>query len=182
MLTIFRKSVTTGIVTRPYPEVPDPMPPAARGTPELRPDRCRGHGACAEVCPSGAIALSPAAPRPPQPATWLPEPGDPHYRLPEAALDQHRTWQIDYGRCVFCGLCAEVCPEEAITVTGRYELAALHREHLIVPVQLPGVAAATTGAPEQAPGSAAESNDPISTGAAPRPSGVGRSAPGTGGT
>ena len=135
MLTIFRRSLATGVVTGPYPEAPDPMPAGARGTPELRPDRCRGHGACAAACPTDAIAL---APPPPRPAGHLPEPGDAANRLPEAALDGPRSWQIDYGRCVFCGLCAEVCPEDAIAITGRYELAARRREGLIVPVRLAG--------------------------------------------
>ena len=148
MLTIFRKSVTTGVVTTPYPSGPDPMPAAARGTPELLPDRCRGHAACESVCPSGAITLTPPAPRPPD---HLPQPGDPANRLPDSALDVPRVWQIDYGRCVFCGLCAEVCPEDAIAITGRYELAARRREDLVVRIPLRGAAQPGDPSPTAAP-------------------------------
>jgi hypothetical protein len=31
MLTIFRRSLATGVVTGPYPEAPDPMPAGASG-------------------------------------------------------------------------------------------------------------------------------------------------------
>jgi Ni,Fe-hydrogenase III small subunit/formate hydrogenlyase subunit 6/NADH:ubiquinone oxidoreductase subunit I len=103
------------------------MPLGARGTPELLPDRCRGHAACAAVCPTDAISVLPADPNA---ASAVPAP----------TLDAARIWQIDYGRCVFCGLCAEVCPEQAITVTGRYELAARRREDLVVRVPLGGAA------------------------------------------
>ena len=34
-----------------------------------------------------------------------------------------RTWSIDYGRCVFCGRCEEVCPTDAIRLTEEFELA-----------------------------------------------------------
>ena len=143
MLTIFRRSATTGVVTGPYPEKPDPMPAGARGTPELIADRCRGHAACEAVCPSHAITLTPSPPRPPD---HYPQTGDPANRLPDSALDVPRVWQIDYGRCVFCGLCAEVCPEDAIAITGRYELAARRREDLVVRVPLRGARAPTPSA------------------------------------
>ena len=30
-------------------------------------------------------------------------------------------YDVDLGHCLFCGLCAEVCPEEAIVLSCRYE-------------------------------------------------------------
>ena len=35
------------------------------------------------------------------------------------------------GRCMFCGLCAQVCPVDAITMSGEYELSVLDRDGLI---------------------------------------------------
>ncbi len=32
------------------------------------------------------------------------------------------AYKIDVGRCLYCGLCAEVCPEEAVVLSRRYEL------------------------------------------------------------
>ena len=37
------------------------------------------------------------------------------------------SYRIDVGRCLYCGLCAEVCPVEAVVLTRAYELVALDR-------------------------------------------------------
>ncbi|WP_431308419.1 4Fe-4S binding protein [Demequina litorisediminis] len=32
-----------------------------------------------------------------------------------------RVYQINYLRCIFCGLCIEACPTRALTMTNEYE-------------------------------------------------------------
>ncbi|MEK9810167.1 MAG: NADH-quinone oxidoreductase subunit NuoI, partial [Candidatus Nanopelagicales bacterium] len=42
-----------------------------------------------------------------------------------------RTYQINYLRCIFCGLCIEACPTRALTMTNEFELADDNRADLI---------------------------------------------------
>jgi hydrogenase-4 component H len=109
MLNIFRRSLRTGVVTTGYPDTPEPAPPAYRGQVQLHVAACTGDGACARVCPSGAISVE---------------------RVPADGW----TWTLDNGRCVFCGLCEEACPERAISLTNEYELAVRKPEDLLTRV------------------------------------------------
>ena len=39
--------------------------------------------------------------------------------------------QINYARCIFCGLCIEACPTRSLTMSNEYELARDSRQDLI---------------------------------------------------
>jgi NADH-quinone oxidoreductase subunit H len=41
------------------------------------------------------------------------------------------TYQINYLRCIFCGLCIEACPTRSLTMSNEYELANDSRQDLI---------------------------------------------------
>jgi NADH-quinone oxidoreductase subunit I len=45
-------------------------------------------------------------------------------------------FDIDMLRCVMCGLCVDACPEEAIVMTGDYEMAAFTRSETVYPISL----------------------------------------------
>ncbi len=49
---------------------------------------------------------------------------DVYQRYPEA-------FDIDMSRCMFCGLCEEACPEEAIVMSRQVEIAAFDRPNLV---------------------------------------------------
>ena len=109
MLRAILKSLRTGVVTTRYPEVTTPPPDAFRGALNL------GVGARfaalppPSVCPVGAISAQPA--------------------------DAPSRLAIDYGRCVFCGVCAEPARESALEIGREFELAARSRGDLVVEIR-----------------------------------------------
>ena len=44
---------------------------------------------------------------------------------------RHKTFEIDLSRCMWCDLCVEVCPTEAILATDDYELASYSRRDML---------------------------------------------------
>jgi NADH-quinone oxidoreductase subunit I len=89
-----------------YPAIAPLLQRGSRGTPVLNPERCDANGACETACPVSAIRVE---------------------RTPGAAA----TWQIDYGQCIFCGVCIIACPEGAIIASGAFELAARKRQAVV---------------------------------------------------
>lgn len=105
MFKILQKALTTGVVTEPYPRVPARLSESFRGKPEFDLARWKDARPAADVCPTEAITLVEG----------------------EAA----RRVTIDYGRCVFCGQCAEVSSDGAVRVTREFEMATRDRRDLI---------------------------------------------------
>ena len=64
--------------------------------------------------------------------------------LQDARIERYpEAFDIDMSRCMFCGLCEEACPEEAIVLSREVELAGYERgamlyekEQLLVPEAL----------------------------------------------
>src|ERR1043166_2005793 len=102
MFEILRKSLKTGIVTSRYPATPAEVSDRARGRPEIDFANWRDARPAAAICPPGAVAV----------------PDD----------RGTRTAVLDLGKCIFCGLCAEV--DGAIRMSNRCELAARHGAEL----------------------------------------------------
>lgn len=83
------------------------------GPPPPLPDRFRGRPVIdAARCPAGCRACLDAC--------------------PTGALDPSDPARIDLGKCLFCTECANACPQQAITYSGNYQLAARNRQELIV--------------------------------------------------
>jgi Ni,Fe-hydrogenase III small subunit len=106
MFEILRQSLTTGVVTTPYPQVPASVSPQSRGRPEIDFANWRDARAAAAVCPTAAIAYQDAG--------------------------RIRTVTLDLAKCTFCGLCAEADPQ--VRMTSVCELAAIRKQALATSV------------------------------------------------
>lgn len=119
MLSVLRRSLRTRRATTRYPDAPDPTPAAFRGQVTLRVDRCRGEAACAADCPSQAITVERLAA-----GGWV--------------------WELDDARCVFCGLCVEACPHDALAHSTEFELAVRDAADLVTRVHFNAAASSTS--------------------------------------
>jgi NADH-quinone oxidoreductase subunit I len=94
------------VATVQYPRQRLPLPEAFRGPIRLRafPDghHCVACGECWRTCPSGVIKVQ---------------------GLKAQAKDHNRAryFFIDFSRCSLCGLCVEVCPQQALAFSREYE-------------------------------------------------------------
>jgi NADH-quinone oxidoreductase subunit I len=103
-------------VTLMYPEVKWDLPEGYRGVPALPVDPatgvdpCIGCQACVRICP-------------PQLLTVDTHTGEDKKRVVDA-------FHARIGLCMFCGLCADVCPVDAIRMSKSYELAVFSKDDL----------------------------------------------------
>jgi NADH-quinone oxidoreductase subunit I len=82
-------------------------------------DRCTGCASCAKYCPLGIIKI-----------VTHPS-GDDMEEGEKYAID---VFDIDIGRCMFCGLCVEACPYDAIHMGSGFEEGTYRRDELVVTV------------------------------------------------
>jgi len=106
MLHIFKQAAQTRLVTIGYPHKPAQISEHFRGAPHF--DFAAWHDArpAAEACPTGAIAITDS--------------------------DGQRRVTIDYGRCIYCGQCAEADDSHAVKITRDFELAVRERSALVI--------------------------------------------------
>ena len=82
--------------------------------------RCTGCASCAKYCPLGIIRIVTS------PSGNAVEEGE-HYSID--------VFDIDIGRCMFCGLCVEACPYDALHMGSGFEEGQYRRDDLVIDVE-----------------------------------------------
>ena len=110
-------AVTLGTMTRrahtqQYPDVAPELPPRSRGVIALLAENCTVCMLCARECPDWCIYI------------------DSHketVEVPGAARPRQRNvldrFAIDFSLCMYCGICIEVCPFDALFWSPEFEYA-----------------------------------------------------------
>ncbi len=94
-----------------YPHEKEAPPIRARGVIALREDNCTVCMLCARSCPDWCIYIEGHKEKaPPRRAGGKPR--------TVSALDR---FDIDYALCMYCGICVEVCPFDALFWSPEYE-------------------------------------------------------------
>ena len=102
--------------------------PGFKGRHILYLEKCTGCQLCAIACDGIAVAID-------------------MQKVPKGKPQNKKDiWPaVDYGRCVFCGLCVDACPFDALYMTNDYELSAFDKmslkytpDMLAVPPKLEG--------------------------------------------
>jgi len=107
------RTMTRRSVTRQYPEVKPDLPPRSRGVIGLLEENCTACMLCARECPDWCIYI------------------DSHKETLPATTEQGRArtrnvldrFAIDFSLCMYCGICIEVCPFDALWWSPEFEYA-----------------------------------------------------------
>ena len=96
--------------TAEYPDVAPELPPRSRGVIALLEENCTSCMLCARECPDWCIFID-------SHKETVEPPGGGRSRQVKV-LDR---FDIDYALCMYCGICVEVCPFDALFWSPEYE-------------------------------------------------------------
>jgi len=105
------KTMLAGAVTVQYPHVKEAPPSRARGVIALKEENCTVCMLCARQCPDWCIYIDGHNDKAPPRR----EGGKPR------TINILDRFDIDYALCMYCGICVEVCPFDALFWTPEYE-------------------------------------------------------------
>ncbi|MBC9822234.1 NADH-quinone oxidoreductase subunit I [Terrabacter sp. MAHUQ-38] len=115
------RSLTRHTHTAEYPDVSPALPPRSRGVIALTEENCTSCMLCARECPDWCIYID-------SHKEELP-PTTPGGRARQRnVLDR---FAIDFSLCMYCGICIEVCPFDALHWSPEFEYAELDIRDLI---------------------------------------------------
>lgn len=102
-LVVTWRNLTRRSVTAQYPDVEPDLPPRSRGVIALQEENCTSCMLCARECPSWCITID-------SHKEIIPAVGGGRDRS-QNVLDR---FDIDFSLCMYCSICIEVCPFDAL--------------------------------------------------------------------
>ncbi|SDT73949.1 NADH-quinone oxidoreductase subunit I [Streptomyces sp. TLI_053] len=112
-LAVTLRTMTRKTVTAQYPDTQPALPPRSRGVIALLEENCTVCMLCARECPDWCIYID-------SHKETLPA-ADPNARArTRNVLDR---FAIDFSLCMYCGICIEVCPFDALFWSPEFEYA-----------------------------------------------------------
>ncbi|HEX2030584.1 MAG TPA: NADH-quinone oxidoreductase subunit I [Actinomycetota bacterium] len=111
-LFVTLKHLLSRSVTQQYPHEKPDLPPRSRGVIALKPENCTVCWKCSRECPDWCIYIEAHK------ETHPPASGGRARSV--KVLDR---FAIDYALCMYCGICVEVCPFDALFWTPEFEYA-----------------------------------------------------------
>ena len=111
-LAVTMKRMTHRSVTAQYPDVKPELPPRSRGVIALVEENCTVCMLCARECPDWCIYIDSHKETIP-----APEGGR------ERQINSLDRFAIDFSLCMYCGICIEVCPFDALFWSPEFEYA-----------------------------------------------------------
>jgi NADH-quinone oxidoreductase subunit I len=119
MATTF-KQMTKRSVTAQYPDVQPELPPRSRGVIALLEENCTVCMLCSRECPDWCIYID-------SHKETIPAPPGGRERQ-RNVLDR---FAIDFSLCMYCGICIEACPFDALFWSPEFEYAELDIRDLV---------------------------------------------------
>jgi NADH-quinone oxidoreductase subunit I len=118
-LGVTLKTMLSKPTTQQYPHVKPPLPPRTRGVIALMEENCTVCMLCARECPDWCIYIDSHKETVP--------PKDGGRARTRNILDR---FAIDFALCMYCGICVEVCPFDALFWSPEFEYSTLTIEEL----------------------------------------------------
>ncbi|MCE7002733.1 NADH-quinone oxidoreductase subunit I [Kibdelosporangium philippinense] len=112
-LVVTLRTMTRRSVTRQYPEAKPELPPRSRGVIGLLAENCTSCMLCARECPDWCIYIE-------SHKETLPAQVEGGRERSRNVLDR---FAIDFSLCMYCGICIEACPFDALFWSPEFEYA-----------------------------------------------------------
>jgi NADH-quinone oxidoreductase subunit I len=115
------KTMVTPSHTRQYPDQAPELPPRTRGVIALIEENCTSCMLCARECPDWCIYID-------SHKETVPAPNPGGRERSRNVLDR---FAIDFSLCMYCGICIEVCPFDALEWSPQFEYAEFDIKELL---------------------------------------------------